>query len=60
MDKQRERDLPREARALAHQRLDELLDLYEQGAPLWIVGSVGWVSPDDSARLDLTVRDSYA
>lgn len=45
----------------AHKYLEELLDMYEEGAPLWLTSDMEW-SPahEQGAHLRIVISDPYA
>lgn len=46
-------------RERAHAKLDEALDMYEAGDPLWINTGFSWTSfTDEGARLDIWIKDN--
>jgi hypothetical protein len=46
-------------RKRAHQKLDQALNLYLEGAPLWIRAEYGWTTPSLDHRLVLTIEDRF-
>jgi hypothetical protein len=45
-------------RKLAHSKLDEILDMYEQGVPLWIIGEVVWSASRENTSLSMTIKEN--
>lgn len=43
-------------RERAHEKLDEILDMYEQGAPLWLEISLGWADAKRYDIMRITIR----
>lgn len=43
-------------RSRAHGALDEILNLYEEGADLWLVGQVDWSGKNLNHSLVLVIR----
>ena len=51
------RELADWARKAFRKKLDELLDMYESGHPLWIVGHCGVTGPKIGLSCDITLKD---
>jgi hypothetical protein len=49
--------LPDWARKAFHKRLNELLDMYEAGHPLWIHGSSSVTSADLGLSVDICLKE---
>jgi hypothetical protein len=51
-------------REKAHEKLDEILDMYEQGVPLWIHTTFGWdgtsLTGVQPGELSMTIREWWA
>jgi hypothetical protein len=54
---ERDRPLSDRVRKLAHEKLDEALDMYEAGVPLWINTSCGWRLENDAADLAIWIKE---
>jgi hypothetical protein len=55
-----ERDLQTlDIRRRAHETLDEALDLYEGGAPLWIVTQLNWSTSKRADKLVIYIREDF-
>lgn len=53
----KQHELPDWARKAFHKKLDELLDMYEAGHPLWIHGSSAVTSADLGLQVDIYLKD---
>jgi hypothetical protein len=54
----RVRPLSDRVRKLAHEKLDEALDMYVQGVPLWIYTGCGWFLENDAADLEIWIKET--
>lgn len=57
------RKLPKELRDLARKKLDEALDMYERGDPLWIHTECGWSGTKatgiEDAEVSITIKETW-
>jgi hypothetical protein len=51
------RPLPDRVVDMAHEKLDEALDMYRRGDPLWIFTQCGWYLDEDAAELTITIKE---
>jgi hypothetical protein len=46
-------------RERAHEKLDELFDMYERGDPLWLVSECGWITDKFCDELHMTIKERW-
>lgn len=52
------RELPEFVKVKAREKLEEALEMYERGEPLWIYTRLGWVLDREQADMSITIKDA--